>query len=97
MPTRAFRFQADVDSTGQFTSATLYDELTAIDPVTDELIGTGNLQPPVVLTADTHPDLFDLLNVIGRAAPDRVANRRSKAAAEAVTAILENLVPKSVP
>lgn len=79
MTTRASRFQADIDpKTFLFVSGQIYDEVLAVDPVTDVLTGTGRLLPPVTITKDSHPALFDALNAQAVKCDERLAAARAE-------------------
>ncbi len=79
MAIRAFRFQADIDPvTGLFTKGQMYDEQTAVDPITDEVVGTGRLIGPVEVNDKSHAQLFAALNVQALKASDRLADARAK-------------------
>lgn len=83
MTTRAFRFQADVNSDGIFTTGLIYDQVMTVDPVTDELVG-GALIGPTIVTDETHPGLFDALNAQADEIDVRVQTQRAKYAAAKV-------------
>lgn len=75
MTTRAFRFQADVDASGQFVSGLLYDQQTVTDAITDVVTGV-TLIGPTILTNQTHPALFISLNALTDKTDERVQIQR---------------------
>ena len=79
MPTRLYRIQSDAID-GVLQSLTIFDEVVSQDPVTDEMVGTGNLLPPTVITAASDPELFALLNARGTKTTERVQAHRAKLA-----------------
>lgn len=79
MPTRPYRIQADAIN-GAFESITIFDELVAQDPITDEMVGTGNMLPQTVITTADATELFALLNAITAKTAERVQAHRAKLA-----------------
>lgn len=88
MPVQLYRIQADAVD-GQLRSITIFDEITAVNPITDEAEGTGKLLPPSVITPETDPELFALFNARGAKTTERVQQHRDKRAADNAAALAE--------
>ncbi len=96
MTTRAYRFQADVDANGLFTKGQIFDEQMAVDPITDEVTGTGRLIGPTLIDDKSHAQLFAALNVQALKASDRLADARSKRAEEMAKTDVEPVIIEGV-
>jgi len=77
MPTRSFRFQCDAIN-GVFASGQLFDEVTAPNPHTDVVEGTGKLLPPLAITNISYPALFAALNAIASKSAERLTAKRAE-------------------